>query len=384
VITYTPRTPAGPLDGRPAGRSILPAAAYTDPAVLDRELRDIFGRRWVWAGFEHWVAEPGMSRPVTAAGRPLLLARDKDGTLRVFHNLCRHRGIVLSEEPSTRSRLRCPYHYWTFNLDGSLCGTPYWDRTKQSGPDEPTREQLGLLPVHHTVWAGMVFVHLGGPAAPPDETLKPLAERWAPYDLADLHLVEERTYQIEANWKLVVENFLDFYHLPFVHPQVGPAAVLLDIDDEVLAPDIIGGTYPRGAESKASGQAGKTAGTPLPLMGDIPAERRGRQDIFCVFPNTLLFIEPDFFQVIAFEPIAADRTAEHMAVFTAGAAADPVYAAARENLARVLFEVNEQDLPVLARLQRGRRSPAADRNHLVPAWDQIGARFQDLVAEALA
>ncbi|WP_220277863.1 aromatic ring-hydroxylating oxygenase subunit alpha [Streptomyces himalayensis] len=380
------REASGPIDGRPVGSSILPASAYTDQKVFDTERQQIFESRWVWAGFTHWVAEPGSSRPVSVAGRPLLLVRDREGTLRVFHNICRHRGIVLSEQPSTRGRLRCPYHFWTFNLDGSLCGTPYWDRTKGSGPEPEVRDRLGLLPVPHSEWAGMVFVHLGEPTDSAEELLAPLAERWAPYDLTSLHLAEERRYDVDANWKLVVENFLDFYHLPFVHPQVGPAATLLDIEDQVLSEAVIGGYYPRGASAKASGQtaAGGGGGTALPLLGEIPDGLRDRQDIFCVFPNALVFIEPDFYQVIALEPVAPDRTVEHMAVFVAAEAADAAYDTARKNLSDVLFGVNDQDLPVLRALQQGRHSPAADRNHLVPHWDQITARFQHLTADALA
>jgi choline monooxygenase len=380
------REAAGPLDGRAVGSSVLAASAYTDQDVFDAERRLIFERRWVWAGFSHWVDRPGSSRPVGVAGRPLLLTRDREGTLRVFHNVCRHRGIVLSEQPSTRARLRCPYHFWTFNLDGSLCGTPYWDRTKGSGPPPEVRDELGLLPVAHSEWAGMVFVHLGEPASPVEELLAPLAARWAPYDLSALHLAEERPYDIDANWKLVVENFLDFYHLPFVHPQVGPAATLLDIEDEVLSEEIVGGYYPRGAGAKASGRtaAGGSGGPALPLLGEVPDGLREQQDIFCVFPNALLFIEPDFFQVIALEPVAPDRTVEHMAVFVAPQAASAAYDTARKDLCEVLFEVNDQDLPVLRQLQRGRHSPAADRNHLVSHWDQITARFQHLIAGALA
>jgi choline monooxygenase len=378
----TARTASGPLTDRPAGRSILPASAYTDQNVFDTEMREIFERRWVWAGFEHWVAEAGSSRPINVAGRPLLLIRDKKGTLRVFHNICRHRGIVLSEEPSTRGRLRCPYHFWTYDLDGSLCGTPYFDRSKASSPDEETRSQLGLLPVQHIVWAGMVLVHLGTPETSADELLAPLRERWAGIDLAGLHNTAERRYEIDANWKLVVENFLDFYHLPMVHPQVGSAAAALDVDDLVLSPEIVGACYPHGANGKATGKAAKTA-VPLPLLGAVPPALRDRQDIFCVFPNALVFLEADWFQVIGFEPAAPDRTVEHMAIFVDRAADAAEYAEARASLSKVLFEVNDQDLPILAALQRGRRSLAANRNHLVPHWDQITARFQHLVADAL-
>jgi phenylpropionate dioxygenase-like ring-hydroxylating dioxygenase large terminal subunit len=163
------------------------------------------------------------------------------------------------------------------------------------------------------------------------------------------------------------------------------------VEDEVLSPEIIGACYPRGVTSKASGLAGSAAGVALPLLGDIPEEMRTRQDIFCVFPNALVFLEPDFFQVIACQPVAPGRTVEYMAVFVAAeagadrhpeAGAADGYAEARESACRVLFGVNDQDVPILAQLQRGRSSPSADRGHLVSHWDQITARFQTLVAEA--
>jgi choline monooxygenase len=371
----------GPLTGRPVGRSILPAAAYTDPAWFAREREAVFAGGWTWAGFVHWVDRPGAAHPTEVAGRPLLLTRDRAGQLHVFHNACRHRGMLLVDEPTVSRRIRCPYHAWNFEHDGALCSAPFWNRSTGAAsgqPDEETRAQLGLLPVRHAEWAGMVFVAFGPDVEPLESQLAPIMRRWAPIDLSRIALAEERSYDVPANWKLVVENFLDFYHLPFVHPQVGTAAAALDIDDVVLASRVMGGSYPRGAAGKA-----KKTEKSLPLLGEVPEHLHARQDIFCVFPNALVFLEADWFQVISFSPEAADRTVEHMAVFVDSSAAGPEYAAERAALCSVLFEVNDQDMPILARLQAARRSPAADANHLVPSWDQVGAVFQQLVADTV-
>ncbi|MGY1813895.1 aromatic ring-hydroxylating oxygenase subunit alpha [Blastococcus sp. SYSU D00820] len=371
----------GPLTDRSVGRSILPAAAYTDPEYFAREREAVFAGGWSWAGFTHWAAEPGAVHPIEVAGRPLLLSRDRSGELHVFHNACRHRGMLLVEEPTVTRRIRCPYHAWNYGHDGALCSAPFWNRDggqAAGGPEEEVRAQLGLLPVRHTEWAGMVFVAFRDDVEPLETLLEPLLQRWAPIDLTRISLAEERTYEVPANWKLVVENFLDFYHLPFVHPQVGPAAAALDIDDVVLAERVMGGSYPRGAAGKA-----KKTEKSLPLLGEVPEHLHAAQDIFCVFPNALVFLEADWFQVIAFSPEAPDRTVEHMAVFVDSSAAGPEYAPEREALCSVLFEVNDQDMPILARLQSARRSPAADRNHLVPSWDQVTAVFQRLVADTL-
>jgi choline monooxygenase len=371
------RQASGPLDQGAVGQTLLPAHAYTDPSWFAEEQRLIFGDGWVWAGYEHWVGDVGDVHPITIAGEPLLMVRGAHG-VRVFYNVCRHRGFLLCDEPRSMARIRCPYHGWTYGLDGSLQATPYWDGAPHSGPDDPTRESLHLLVAHSATWAGMVFVHLGDVDRPFADEIAPLSQAWAPLDLGRLAHAETRRYEIHANWKLVVENFLDFYHLPFVHPQVGSAGAALDVDDVVLDERIIGGTYPRGATGKAS-----KSDRPLPTFGDVPQELRDQQDIFCVFPNALLFMEADWFQVIGFEPIAPDRTIEHMAFFVDRDAIGNDFAAARDSLAAALFGVNDQDVPVLERLQVGRQSSTAGRGNLVTHWDQIGARFQLLVRTAL-
>ncbi|MCX4097022.1 aromatic ring-hydroxylating oxygenase subunit alpha [Nocardia sp. alder85J] len=378
------RIAAGPLAEPPSGRSLLPARAYTGTPEFEAEQHLVFATGWVWAGYAHWLAVPGAVHPVTVAGQPLLLVRDEQDRIRVFHNSCRHRGMTLTEEPTVvRKRIQCAYHCWSFALDGTLCAAPYYGRSKGSAVDPELGERLRLLPVAAQVWAGLVFVNLAATETDPEvcaaeftAQLRPLLDRWSHIDFDRLHLVEERRFDIEANWKLVVENFLDFYHLPFIHPQVGPVAASLDIDDLVLRPDIVGGSYPRGAVGKAD----KTERR-LPWLGDVPADRTERQDIFCVFPNALLFLEADWFQVIGFDPLAPDRTVEHMAVFVDRTAAAAEYTATRTQLARALFAVNEQDLPILRRLQAGRHSPAADATNLVAAWDQITALFQQRVAD---
>ena len=229
-----------------------------------------------------------ISEPVTIARQPLALVRGRDG-INVFHNVCRHRGFLLCEEPRSMTRIRRVYHGWTYGLDGSLQATPYWDGSPKAGRTT-TPATAAPRGRSERCWAGMAFVHLGqsiGRSWPSAA----LSQRWAALDLRRLAHVATRRFDITANWKLVVENFLDFYHLPFIHPQVGSAAAALDVDDVVLDEQIIGGTYPRGATGKAS-----KAGRPLPTFGDVPLEVQARQDIFCLFPNALLFMEADWFQ----------------------------------------------------------------------------------------
>ncbi|MCE0535349.1 aromatic ring-hydroxylating dioxygenase subunit alpha [Kineosporia rhizophila] len=370
----------GPLSEETYGQSILPAAAYTDPAEFAREQKLIFSAEWVWAGYAHWIANEGDVHPVEVAGKPLLMVRDGEGSVNVFHNSCRHRGMVVTQEPiEVTQRIQCAYHCWSYNLDGSLAAAPYFNRERRGAPSPEARQKLGLLPVPSAVWAGMIFVNLSPDPTPFEDVIGPLAERWSHIDFSRLHLAEERVFDLEVNWKLAVENFLDFYHLPFVHPQVGPVAASLDVDDVVIDRQVIvGGRYPRGAVGKA-----KKSEEALPFIGDVPAGKVESQDIFCVFPNALVFLEADWFQVIALAPAAVDRTVEHMAVFVDQGAAEPRFAESLKSLCDVLFHVNEQDIPFLYKLQAGRASDGANHTTLLPSWDQITAMFQAAVAQRM-
>ncbi|MGN0122883.1 MAG: aromatic ring-hydroxylating dioxygenase subunit alpha [Rhodococcus sp. (in: high G+C Gram-positive bacteria)] len=373
----------GPLPELPTGRAIVPARAYTGTEEFADEQKSVFSSGWVWAGYAHWVAEPGAVHPVTIGGKPLLLVHGEDGRIRVFHNSCRHRGMALTEDPMVvQGRIQCAYHCWSFKLDGTLAAAPYYMRERRSKLDPEVAKRLSLLLVASHTWAGMIFVDLSATDTDPQvcaddfaATLEPVLGRWSHIDFDRLHLAGEKKFEVDANWKLVVENFLDFYHLPFVHPQVGPVTASLDVDDVALHPDIIGGSYPRGAAGKAE----KTAKS-LPWLGDVPADRLERQDIFCLFPNALVFLEADWFQVIGYHPVAPDRTVEYMAIFVDSSAAGDDFAETRSQLCDVLWEVNEQDMPMLHRLQIGRNSPGSDSTNLVSHWDQITALFQDRVA----
>ena len=154
-------------------------------------------------------------------------------------------------------------------------GDPVLGRLSQGRAGRRHPRPAASQGVSSAVSAGMIFVHLGTVDRSFADSSAALAQLWAALDLRRLAHVATRRFDIAANWKLVVENFLDFYHLPFIHPQVGSTAAALDVDDVVLDERIIGGTYPRGAIGKAS-----KAGRPMPTFGDVPLELQARQDIF--------------------------------------------------------------------------------------------------------
>src|SRR5262245_30990690 len=170
----------------------IPAAWYTDPELYAAECRHVFGATWQVAGRADQVAAPGSYLTAEVAGEPLLVVRDADGSLRGFFNVCRHRAAPLLSEPcGTATKLRCPYHGWTYDLAGRLRGTPEFD-----GVADFRREDNGLAPVAVAEWGPFVWVHLGAPEPPLAEFLNPLPDSPAAQLLLGLRWHARREYDL--------------------------------------------------------------------------------------------------------------------------------------------------------------------------------------------
>src|SRR6056297_104850 len=209
----------------------LPNAHYTDPATIAAENRACLETTWAAIGVGAQVPEPGDAKPVSFLGQPLLLLRDDQGTLRVFYNICRHRGMILVEAPRRiEGAIRCPYHSWCYAKDGRLVATPHVGGPGQNAHPGIERKTLGLIEVPSHVWRDVVFVNLSGDAAPFEQTHAELIARWAEFDLPLHHGGSGSSFTLEVatNWKLAVENYCESYHLPWVHPGLNSYSRLED------------------------------------------------------------------------------------------------------------------------------------------------------------
>jgi choline monooxygenase len=198
-----------------AEASTIPASWYVDARVAELEAEAVFGETWQMVGRAEQVNEPGQYVRAQVAGEPLVLVRDNDGLLRGFYNVCRHHAAAVVTEPCGQaSLLRCPYHGWHYGLDGSLKGMPEFDGVKNF-----ERQENGLIPVRTETWEQFVFVNLDPQAPPLREFLGGLVARVAPLEISRLHHFERRAYDIQCNWKVFVDNYLDGgYHVPHLHP----------------------------------------------------------------------------------------------------------------------------------------------------------------------
>jgi choline monooxygenase len=192
----------------------IPSSWYTDPRIAKLELQNVFSRAWQAVGRTEQVEKPGQYVTASVAGEPVVAVRGSDGKLRAFYNVCRHHAMTVMTEPCGHApHMRCPYHGWTYNLEGELRGM-----TEFEGVCNFDRAQNGLVPIRVDTWENFVFVNLDPHAASLEEFLGALVGLAEPLGFGGLHFVERRSYTLNCNWKVYVDNFLDGgYHVPHMH-----------------------------------------------------------------------------------------------------------------------------------------------------------------------
>ena len=350
----------------------LPAEAYTTERFLEIERRTLFSNRWICIGLVDDVPESGDATPLEVAGRSVIMTRDATGAVHVFHNYCRHRGLkILTGAVRGRSRFTCPYRAWTYALDGRLLRAPHFE-----GPGRHSARPVdGLARVRSAVWHRLVFVNLSGDAPEFADYIAPLERRWASYDLRALRHAESRSYDIGSNWKLAVENFIDYYHLPYVHKGLNRYSVMEDhypIREDGL---FFGQGNARYAPSdEATGR--------LPAFPDLGAAELSVSEAICLFPNLLITLFDDNLRIILVQPDGAGRCRERIEVFVAGdEAMAPALAPVRRALVERLQSFNVEDIAIVEGLQDAFTTTAFDGGCLSPAFDANIHHFHRLIAE---
>ena len=344
----------------------LPGAAYTSEAFLALENERIFAGSWVFAGFAHELPRAGDVAPITVAGRPLLLVRDAGLRVRAFHNVCRHRNLKLVDAPGNAGRaIRCPYHSWTYGLDGALHVTPYFGgREPRASPPGFDRRRHGLVPVRSATWYDWIFVNLNGTAPPLEKFAAPLRNRLEGVDLTRLHHIATIDFgEVAANWKLLLENFIEPYHVQFVHATTTeqPLTDHYTVND----PGCLG------CAVDVSGGATRE--------DTLSADSR----YLTLFPNFVFGLYfPDQIGVQLTVPRAPGRTLQRRAIYSL----DPEspLAVRGEQLVKLWRGVHAEDHAMLERLQQGRASEvAAQGGVLSPVWEDAVRSFQERVASSL-
>ena len=361
----------------------LPNQFYTDADVFLAEREKVFTRNWMCIGFGKDVANPGDLRPMTFAGYPLLLVRDQAGELRVFQNVCRHRGMVLASEPGTaKTVIRCPYHSWCYNLDGSLRTTPHAGGPGRNTDPHIHRDELGLFAVRSHIWMDMVFVNISGDAPPFRDSAAALIERWKDFENRPLFhggADSSTSFDLATNWKLAVENYCESYHLPWVHPGLNSYSKLED-HYNIVAPGAFSGqgTLVYNPQLGADGER-------FASFEGLSEKWRSGAEYAALYPNVLLGVHKDHFFAMLIEPVSQERTVERVEIYYAEEAmTGPAMAAMRARNSEMWRQVFAQDVFVVEGMQKGRHAPGFDGGKFSPAMDAATHCFHDWVARQFA
>lgn len=349
----------------------LPAVVFKDKETYNLECEKVFAKGWMSICCAQQIPNPGDILPIRIAGQSLIAIRDKEGEVGVFHNICRHKGAPLIDEPCNKRALVCPYHKWSFKINGDLLSAPRYFGSDNKNLSDEEKSDKGLVPVRFAIWWDIVFVNIDNQAEEFSDFIQPLDQLLSDYPQQDIKRVGTTDYSGEVNWKLAVDNFLDGYHVPFVHSQACSIKAALEQDDIFLSDNIVGLRLANGASSKPE----KTA-KQLPHFNHLSEEKIGMQQWFGIFPNTLFFVDPCWVQTIIVKPMGPTETDESLNIYVVNdAAASTEYTEERARLSDVLNEVNQQDIELLDKLQITRSNDISNKGHLVPFWDKVNSEF---------
>jgi Rieske 2Fe-2S family protein len=282
------------------GARALPGRYYTSSAIFAREMEQIFANRWLCAGRQSELVQPGSYALFELAPHEsILVVRGEDDQIRAFHNVCRHRGARLCTVGGhTQGRIRCPYHAWSYGLDGRLLGAP-----NMSDVADFDRADYPLMPVATALWEGFIFINLAHSPVPFAEAFAPISDAFTAWGLSRLVPAERVTYEVAANWKLLFQNYSECYHCPIIHPALNQVTPYLGAENDLQSGEILGGPMQIRDSQTSMTVSGHLCAPPL-----VSGAERQRVYYYTIFPGLFLSLHPDYVLVHRIEPLAIDRT----------------------------------------------------------------------------
>ena len=336
----------------------LASRFYTDPSILDLERKRIFLRSWQLVGtleqgcgevngVRRSIADPESFFTADVAGEPIVVTRDKQGTLRAFSNVCRHRAGPIASGSGCKNVLRCGYHGWTYTLDGRLIGTP-----DVEGVEFFDRSTMGMVPLRVDTWANFIFVNFDLDTEPLSAFLGDIPSQARGFQFEGLQLAERRDYVIQCNWKVYVDNYLEGYHIPIAHP-----GLMREIDYSQYRTE----TYRYYSQQFAPIRACKPDDAGERFYAPDPGGKAGQEALyFWIFPNLMLNLYPDNISTNLIVPLSHDKTLTIFEWFFH----DVKSAVVQERIKKAVAfsdEVQQEDIGLCESVQRGLQSSLYDR-----------------------
>ena len=362
----------------------LPNECYISEDYLALEKDRIFCKKWTVIGVGSSIPNPGDAKPYNLLGIPLILIRDREMKIRVFHNVCSHRGFKLLDKPCTlKNVIRCPYHSWSYDLNGNLIATPHIGGLNNHQIEKFDKNKSNLKEVKTKVWMDIIFVNINSNEIDFDEYIKPLEQRWSKFLKKNDQglLVHSRDYgyfslDVKCNWKFAIENYCESYHLPTIHPGLNKVSNINDHYHIQGLPNRFAGQGSEKYEQLIKGN--KKFNT----FSNWQKNKLKTSEYIALFPNVMIGLHIDHFYVFWLEPLLSNKTREHMQMYYVGnesANGEELKDLRKENL-RFWKDVMIEDINAVERMQDGRNSPAFNGGNFSPIMDQPTHQFHKWVA----
>ena len=365
----------------------LPNECYTSKDYTLIERKKLFEDKWIVVGVASSIPEIGDVKPIDILGMPILILRNKQNEVKVFHNVCSHRGVKLvSKSGKINSLIRCPYHSWSYSLDGELMATPHIGGMNKHSAEGFDKSKSNLKEIRSYIWLDLIMININQNEMSFEEYIKPLSDRWEKFwPIKDRELIHHSNdfgyFKLNAkcNWKFAIENYCESYHLPWVHPGLNSYS---KIEDHY---------HIQGLPNRFAGQ-GTVVYNPqfkgkekLPSFPNWPKDKENIAEYVALFPNVMLGIHKDHYYAYWIEPINHEFTLEHMELYYVGeqAAQANKFKSLRKQNHKQWEDIQKEDVDIIQGMQIGRNSPVYNGGNFSPVMDNPTHHFHKWVAQNL-
>ncbi len=365
----------------------LPNECYTSKDYTLIERKKLFEDKWIVVGVASSIPEIGDVKPIDILGMPILILRNKQNEVKVFHNVCSHRGVKLvSKSGKINSLIRCPYHSWSYSLDGELIATPHIGGMNKHSVEGFDKSKSNLKEIRSYIWLDLIMININQNEMSFEEYIKPLSDRWEKFwPVKDRELIHHSNdfgyFKLNAkcNWKFAIENYCESYHLPWVHPGLNSYS---KIEDHY---------HIQGLPNRFAGQ-GTIVYNPrfkgkekLPSFPNWPKDKENIAEYVALFPNVMLGIHKDHYYAYWIEPINHEFTLEHMELYYVGeqAAQANKFKSLRKQNHKQWEDIQKEDVDIIQGMQTGRNSPSYNGGNFSPVMDNPTHHFHKWVAQNL-